>query len=412
MTLGQSGDTQTVERLIRALDDQHWEVRRDAAEALGKVSHARAVWPLVQALHDEYWEVRRSAAEALGKIGDEAAVEPLIQALLDEHWEVRGSAVLALRKIGDARAIRPLVQALFDEHWEIRLRAAETLWEMGGAETAGLFLKALQDEIYRDQRAAWQSRITLFEYFLSEYLPSLMISGILASGPIVLQIPNLLSPIPNLLSEYFQTIAWPTPIRLTIPFQMAALSVSGTQVAQFEYLARTRLAKADIVLLKSAMLVTDFRFRERQFTLSQERLNSAQVRVWEPLAEGYAIAQIDEYAREASLYLGREFTLKAGIGTSIPPYFIGHAIQFPASEAILVFDIAVHAESMQIRPHWIQPFVFHPGREAESEMVEFRLTPEEQGHKDIRVEFYYQRHWLTRIEFEFEVVGAGVPVLA
>ncbi len=75
-------------------------VRAKAVEALGKIRDARVVEPLMQALNDEHWDVRRKAAWALGNMG-EIAVEPLIQALNDEHWDVRRKAAWALGNIGD-----------------------------------------------------------------------------------------------------------------------------------------------------------------------------------------------------------------------------------------------------------------------------------------------------------------------
>ena len=72
-------------------------------------------------------EVRRGAAEALGKLGDTRAVEPLIEALGDGSEYVRNSAAGALGKLGDTRAVEPLIEALEDEYGKIRRAAAEAL---------------------------------------------------------------------------------------------------------------------------------------------------------------------------------------------------------------------------------------------------------------------------------------------
>jgi HEAT repeat protein len=53
---------------------------------------------LIENLEDEDADVRRAAAQALGKIGDVRAVEPLITALENEY--VRDAAKEALRKLG------------------------------------------------------------------------------------------------------------------------------------------------------------------------------------------------------------------------------------------------------------------------------------------------------------------------
>ncbi|MGB2842281.1 MAG: HEAT repeat domain-containing protein [Halobacteriota archaeon] len=90
-----------VEPLIQALEDESWEVRKRAAEVLGKIGDARAVEPLIQALKDEYWNVNKKAEEALGEIG-EPAVEPLIQALKDEEPALSHSQPAFQQAVKDA----------------------------------------------------------------------------------------------------------------------------------------------------------------------------------------------------------------------------------------------------------------------------------------------------------------------
>jgi len=79
---------------------------------------------LIRALKNIWWDVRKEAALALGEIGDEKAVEPLIEALKDSSWSVRWSAAFALEKIGDERAVEPLIEALKDNDSLVRLEAA------------------------------------------------------------------------------------------------------------------------------------------------------------------------------------------------------------------------------------------------------------------------------------------------
>ena len=63
--------------LIDTLKDEHGYVRRDAAEALGKIGSKAAVPALIHALKDEDGYVRQSAAEALGKINTPEAQKAL-----------------------------------------------------------------------------------------------------------------------------------------------------------------------------------------------------------------------------------------------------------------------------------------------------------------------------------------------
>ena len=86
-----------VNGLIKALGyKKDWEVRWDAARALGEIKDPRAVEPLSAALKDENEYVRKAAAYALGEIKDPRAVEPLIAALKDEELHVRWAAAEAL----------------------------------------------------------------------------------------------------------------------------------------------------------------------------------------------------------------------------------------------------------------------------------------------------------------------------
>jgi len=136
-----------VKGLIRALGYvKDAKVRGGAAEALGELKDARAVEPLIGALKDRYTDVRKAAAEALGKIGA-PAVELLIAALKDKRMDryVHEAAAEALGKSGDARAIEPLIAALKDEDTDVRRYATKSLGEIG-IPAVELLIAALKDE--------------------------------------------------------------------------------------------------------------------------------------------------------------------------------------------------------------------------------------------------------------------------
>jgi len=91
---------------LSALGSRDQLSREAATEALGwltktKSDAALAVPALMGALEDEAMEVRRDAAEALGRIGDPRAGEALQTALQDQDEWVREVAADALRKLGD-----------------------------------------------------------------------------------------------------------------------------------------------------------------------------------------------------------------------------------------------------------------------------------------------------------------------
>ncbi len=100
--------------LLKALEDSDINVRRNAAEALGRISDQSAGKLLVNALQDKDPELRRNAARALGKLGDKAAAEVLVEALKDADVVVRDNAVTALANLRSSNAVPELSKLLED----------------------------------------------------------------------------------------------------------------------------------------------------------------------------------------------------------------------------------------------------------------------------------------------------------
>ena len=117
-------------------------------------------------------------------------------------------------------------------------------------------------------------------------------------------------------------------------------------------------------------------------------------------AEAYAIARIKE-DETRPFYVNKVFTLQVGMQDKQP-----HDSQVvhnhgPRRNSIQ-FDVVVNAQDMTSEPNWIQSYDFR--REEDVQFVEFRLTPTKPGRKLVRIEFLYERHWLTNIELEVDVV--------
>lgn len=140
--LGNIGDKQAVEPLIKALSNEDKIIRESAATALGKIKDTRAVQPLLTTLKDKVPKVRNAAQTALAEIAKTdakvlkslmpglkkinlplrgvfvkigtPAVEPLIKGLKDSNPVMRINAAAALGGIGDRKAIEPLKQNLTD----------------------------------------------------------------------------------------------------------------------------------------------------------------------------------------------------------------------------------------------------------------------------------------------------------
>ncbi len=117
-------------------EDGNLRVREAAAEALGKIGDARAVKPLIKALRDVAFDVRLNAAFALGRIG-EPAIESLIEVLEDGNGLDREAAVEALKAMntlsdtGDARVVQPHIKLLEDKNRAARQGAAKVLGMIG-----------------------------------------------------------------------------------------------------------------------------------------------------------------------------------------------------------------------------------------------------------------------------------------
>jgi HEAT repeat protein len=85
---------------IRSLKSSQWEERKNCAIHLGKAKVKEAVPNLIKALDDSDYDVRREAAKALGLIGDSRAEKRLAEVVEnDSDDKVKKAATQALIKI-------------------------------------------------------------------------------------------------------------------------------------------------------------------------------------------------------------------------------------------------------------------------------------------------------------------------
>jgi len=156
--------------LIQALKDNVMEVRRNAAEALGRIGDARAVEVLRVLTNPEKekedW-VRSVAEESLGLIRvknaalslpDKAALTALTEGLKHKEALVRRTSAELLAK-GGPDAIGPLTDALKDEDDDVRKNVAKSLGEMGDKRAVELLRKALVEEKDVDAKKAMEDSI-------------------------------------------------------------------------------------------------------------------------------------------------------------------------------------------------------------------------------------------------------------
>ncbi|HOX37631.1 MAG TPA: MFS transporter [Candidatus Brocadiia bacterium] len=125
------GSRLTTEELIAALGDPSFDVRQDAAVALGRRRAVESVPRLAGMLKSAGHGIEHQIIWALGEIGDWNAVPALMRALRREDPRMRGLAVRALGKIGNHAAARRLLKLLEKDPDDfVRLSAATALSRM------------------------------------------------------------------------------------------------------------------------------------------------------------------------------------------------------------------------------------------------------------------------------------------
>ncbi|MRS04388.1 hypothetical protein EG832_14410, partial [bacterium] len=142
--LGNYGDERAVDILIKVVQDrdQWWELRKAAAEALGKLGAGRSAMALSTVLEQstimlktprkrEHDQVRAAAAEALEKIQANAAnqvivIETLLEGLKSENRETYNTSSSTLYKMGE-KVVEALIEKLSDPDPRMRKGAASIL---------------------------------------------------------------------------------------------------------------------------------------------------------------------------------------------------------------------------------------------------------------------------------------------
>ncbi len=152
---------QAVPALVEALKDESTDVRRNAAESLGRLGDERALRPLLTLTNErnekDEW-VREVADESVAlirlktaapKLPDDTALALLVTALGSRWSLVRKSACEALSKAGPS-AVQPLAATLTDLDPEVRRAAAASLGEIANAPA----LAALEDALGKESEKA------------------------------------------------------------------------------------------------------------------------------------------------------------------------------------------------------------------------------------------------------------------
>jgi HEAT repeat protein len=103
-TLGHLRAQEAFEPALAALTDPKEGVRLRAAQALGRIGDRRATAELLRALDDELWDVRYAAEYALVAFG-KSSVGPLRSAFVKASTRAKPHILEALAKLDDKRAL-------------------------------------------------------------------------------------------------------------------------------------------------------------------------------------------------------------------------------------------------------------------------------------------------------------------
>ena len=142
-----SGAPETVSRrLVELLADPDSDVRRTAAEALGKVGHKSSNASLIVALNDPDARVREAAALALGRLGDGKSGMALAGHLADFAEPVRMASALALGEIEfSADREAQTLAVLRHPQGSARIAATRALLSLDTVSLSADLIKALRD---------------------------------------------------------------------------------------------------------------------------------------------------------------------------------------------------------------------------------------------------------------------------
>jgi len=156
--------------LVALLNSNSFTARQRVCRTLGELGDAQAVGPLIECLGDSDTGVRCAACEALGQLGDDHAVEPLARSLRDKDSNVGRAAIRALVQLGDFHAVQPLTECLALTDIGVRRAACKTLGQLGDARAVGPLVKCLGGGDSDVQRSAYQALRQLGQGSLAEAL--------------------------------------------------------------------------------------------------------------------------------------------------------------------------------------------------------------------------------------------------
>jgi HEAT repeat protein len=144
-----SSRERTVSLLLELLRDEVPEMRRTAAESLGKIGDPRAADSILSLKHDPAAIVREASVLAMGRVkptATDGVVALLTQALEDPVESVRQAAVVAIGEIEPGtRLLQPVVGLLRSSDATIRRAAVRALLQVDSSQWVPALVAAGRD---------------------------------------------------------------------------------------------------------------------------------------------------------------------------------------------------------------------------------------------------------------------------
>ena len=144
-----SSSERTVSLLLELLHDGGPEMRRMAAESLGKIGDLRTADSILPLIHDPVSTVREASVTALGRLkptATDGVVAMLTQALKDPVESVRQAAVVAIGEIEPgSRLLEPVIGLLRSSDTAIRRAAVRALLQVDSSQWVSALVIAGRD---------------------------------------------------------------------------------------------------------------------------------------------------------------------------------------------------------------------------------------------------------------------------
>jgi len=144
-----SSRERTVSLLLELIRDEVPEMRRTAAESMGKIGDPRAVDSILPLIHDPAAIVREASLLAMGRLKPTATgevVAQLTRALEDPDESVREAAVVAIGEIEPgSRLLEPVVGLLRSSDAKIRRAAVRALLQVDSSQWVPVLVAAGRD---------------------------------------------------------------------------------------------------------------------------------------------------------------------------------------------------------------------------------------------------------------------------